>query len=152
MRVLGETTDALVLGVTQERAQCVRTHIALTAVIGSHRTLIDVWKKDQININSIRHLDKQKWSLFAVVKDSNLLSTPSASVWALNVLTVQQVALWLKHRISIWNIPEIQSFTIPMFNWRNNSNKRITWSSGSAINRSWAKLPKWQLLDLVSDG
>lgn len=64
MRVLCEATDALVFGITQERAHCVLTHRAHTTVIGSQNTFINVWKKEQININSMSHLTNQNNSHF----------------------------------------------------------------------------------------
>lgn len=48
MGVLCEAGDALVFGITQERAHCVLTHKAHTAVMGSQNTLVNVWKKGQI--------------------------------------------------------------------------------------------------------
>ena len=48
MGVLCEAGDALVFGITQERAHCVLTHKAHTAVMGLQNTFVNVWKKGQI--------------------------------------------------------------------------------------------------------
>lgn len=45
MRVLCEATDALLFGITQERAHCILTHKAHATVMSSHRALINVCKE-----------------------------------------------------------------------------------------------------------
>lgn len=45
MRVLCEATDALLFGITQERAHCILTHKAHATVMSSCRALINVCKE-----------------------------------------------------------------------------------------------------------
>ncbi len=63
MGVLCEAADTLVFGITEERARCVFTHKACATVMGVQSAFINVWKKQWMNIHSIRQTEKKKVTL-----------------------------------------------------------------------------------------
>lgn len=134
MGVLCEAADALVFGITQERAHCVLTHKAHPTVMGSQNTFIKVWKKGHINI----YIQRAHTSL-GCEEFQNLLSALGASVWALGLFSAvggtvaqaQNKHVHHKFKLSVVEFP---------------SHKNIT-CSHSAINRSWTKLLKMTVIE-----